>query len=175
MDQNILSQIILNTFKQEHYNLLYTIYLKYGSLGNFTFQDLLKEFPFQNINIYQSPSNKKQFTIKKNKKQHKIPNNRCMARCWGSGSYKVSHDPTTNIWSIGDYISYQPDSNLWTYGTQCKRQSNNSQYCSIHLRQLNTDYSSLTHGRVDQEPPHQHYDKYRRKILMAISIHKNKK
>ena len=53
-----------------------------------------------------------------------------------------------------------------------KAQSDNSQYCSIHLRQLHEHSTpSLTHGRVDQEPPHQHYDKYRRKILMVKPQH----
>lgn len=38
-----LSQSINSTFKQEHYNLLYSIYKKYGSIGNFAFKDLLKK------------------------------------------------------------------------------------------------------------------------------------
>ena len=167
-----LNQTIINVIKQHHYNLLYSIYLKYGDLGNFTFNDLLHKFNFKQINIYQNHKIKKKGTISINRKIT-IPNhnNRCVARCWGSGSYKVTKDPDTNIWSIGSYISYNVSTNKWTYGTRCKRNTNNSSYCSLHIKQLDKLDSNLTHGRYDQEPPHQHYDKYRRKILMAISIY----
>ena len=168
-----LNQTIINQIKQHHYNLLYSIYLKYGTLGNFTFKDLLNRFKFKQINIYQNQKIKKKGTLTIKKKSKSLPDNhnRCIARCWGSGSYKVTHDPNTDIWSIGSYISYNPNTNTWTYGTQCKRNTNNSSFCSLHIKQLDTIHSKLTHGRFDSDPPHQHYDKYRRKILMAISIH----
>ena len=64
-----LSQSINSTFKQEHYNLLYSIYKKYGSIGNFSFKDLLIKFPFKDINIYQSNN-----TQNKNKKRKVVIN-----------------------------------------------------------------------------------------------------
>ena len=174
-----LSYSINSTFKQEHYNLLYSIYKKYGSIGNFTFKDLLIKFPFKDINIYQSHNHqtKKKRKVVINRKKNKLPfqNDRCMARCWGQGPYKVSFDKETNIWSVGTYVTYNPSTDIWTYGTQCKRHRKQSQYCATHLKQFNNfEYSKLTHGRIDQYPPHQHYEKYKRQIVMAKAIYESK-
>lgn len=174
-----LSHSINSTFKQEHYNLLYSIYIKYGKIGNFSFKDLLIKFPFKDINIYQSNSHKPTQNKKKiiiNRKKNKLPtqNHRCMARCWGQGPYKVSFDKTTNIWSVGTYVTFNPTTNQWTYGTQCKKHRKESQYCYTHLKQFNNfEYSKLTHGRIDQEPPHQHYDKYKRQIMIAKAVYES--
>ena len=167
-----LNKTIIKTIKQHHYDLLYSVYLKYGTLGDFTFQDLLNNFNFKQIDIYKNQKCKHKGTINI-KKKITIPNNnnRCIARCWGSGSYKVTRDANTNIWSMGSYISYDPSSNQWTYGTRCKRKTNNSSFCSLHIKQLDKMDSKLTHGRFDSDPPHQHYDKYRRKLLMNISLY----
>lgn len=166
--QATIVQSIVDSVKQDHYNFLYTIFHKFGHIGNFSFQDLLKQYPFKQINLYKIDSIN---SIIQPKIQ--IINNQCMARCWGQGSYKIQFDRENNKWYIGSYITYYPNTNKWLYGTQCKRNANNnSQYCGIHLNQLNSDSFCLTHGRIDQEPPHPHYDKYRRKILMHIAINK---
>ena len=122
--QDTIIQSIIDTLKQEHYIFLYNIYNKYGDIGQFTFQDLLIKFPFKNICLYKQ--------IKNNNITNNTLNQRCIARTWGSGTYKVQFDSINNIWNIGTYIKYYQDTNKWVYGTQCKRNSNNiSPYFSL--------------------------------------------
>ena len=173
--QNTIVQSIIDNIKQDHYNLLYTIYHKYGTIGKFTFKELLILYPFKHINLYQIQKLDSNYTKINQINQITKSNQQCMSRCWGNGSYKIKFDQENNIWSIGSYITYYQNNNTWIYGTQCKRTSiNKSQYCGIHLKQLDTEYSALTHGRIDLDPPHHHYDKYRQKILMNIAIYKQK-
>ena len=62
---------------------------------------------------------------------------RCCGRIWG-GKHTV-----------------KKTENGWVYGIQCSRKKHSCErYCLIHLR-------SLTHGDFFQDPPHNHYEKYK--------------
>jgi len=68
----------------------------------------------------------------------KIAINRCEGRIWAN--HKII------------YID-----NKWQYGEQCKRQKyGKGQYCQVHT-------NSLTHGNIHNDPPHNHYEKYKYK------------
>lgn len=133
------------TIIDEHNLFLEHIYHKYGKLGNFTIHDLYDKYHINNILI----KHHLQTTNKPNPKpinnnntiSNTINHNKCMARCWGGK----------------DFVKFDSKSNKWFYGYQCNNKKyNNSQYCKIHLKQTN-----LTHGRIDQQPPHPHYNKYK--------------
>ena len=178
------SQIFINTLKQDHYEFLFSIYKKYGHIGNFSFQDLIKNNPIESIQIYQNQKKNNTInnhSIKKVDKpsdethdKSKDNNNQCIARCWGYGTFKVKQDLEKNIYSIGSYIKYNKNQDKWIYGIQCsKKKVAGSRYCGIHLKQLQ-NYNYLTHGIFNELPPHQHYDKYKQKISIYIALQKQK-
>ena len=100
----------------------------------------LSPYSLEKIIIVETP-----IKIKKKRKKHSIPlsDNRCMARTWG-GAESVK------------FI----DGN-WMCGLQCKRNKlKDIDYCGIHNKQIIKN-KCLTHGRIDEEVPHDHYDKYK--------------
>ena len=116
-------------------NILDIIIEKYGHNNNsITKQQLINEFPLQSIIII------KEFK-QKISKSHTIPiEKRCLARTWG-GKESVKYDEINNKWNCGE---------------QCKRTAfKNSEFCKIHIK-------SLTHGKITEEPPHFHYEKYKK-------------
>lgn len=131
------------TIIDEHNLFLEQLFHKYGTLGNFTILDLYDKYHINNIIINPIP---KSNTIKKpsntiKKQSNTINYNNCTARCWGGK----------------EYVHYDSISNKWLYGYQCtNKKYSKSDYCKLHLNQ-----STLTHGRIDQEPPHPHYNKYK--------------
>lgn len=133
----------------EHNSFLEHIYLKYGKLGNFTLQELYDRYHIDYI--FLSPNESKKYT----RPTTPTPENRCMARCWGGAKS----------------VKFDQDSKKWKYGYQChKRKTNLTDYCGIHLREINKGY--LTHGRIDGPVPHPHYNKYQKKIEIQNAIKK---
>lgn len=129
------------TIIDDHNLFLEHIYLKYGKLGDFTIHDLYEKYHINNILITPPPTVKPKSNNIIKKQSNNINYNKCMARCWGGK----------------DYVKYDSNLNKWLYGYQCTNQKyTNSPYCKIHLR-----HTTLTHGRIDQEPPHPHYNKYK--------------
>ena len=102
-------------------------------------EDLAK-YKLEKMIIIETP-----IKIKKKGKKHTIAidQNRCMARTWG-GSHSVK------------FIEGK-----WICGNQCKRnRQNETEYCGIH-NNLIIKNNCLTHGRIDEEVPHDHFDKYK--------------
>jgi len=118
-------------------NIVDIIIDKYGYLNDsITKQQLQTEFPLESISVV------KEFK-QKISKPHTIPTEkRCIARTWG-GKESVKYDEINNNWN---------------YGYQCKRTAfENNECCKIHMK-------SLTHGKITMEPPHFHYEKYKKKL-----------
>ena len=145
---------INKTLLEDHKRFLKSIYLKYGELGGFTMDYLNEKYKIDNILIIPNSNNKPKKQIRKLKEVDM--RYRCMARCWG-GETSVKYDSITNTWS---------------YGYQCKRTKQiGLDYCGIHQAEIEKGY--LTHGRIDGEVPHPHYDKYKLKIEIKNSMIKN--
>lgn len=172
--QELLSKYLANSIKQDHYEFLFSIYKKYGHIGNFTFNQLLEQYPLRQIQVYKNLDQNNldsRSLANSNQSSNKYCNKFCIARIWGHGSMKIHNNK--NIYSIGTIIKYNKDNKKWIYGTQCSRKNvNNSQFCGIHLRQIEK-YNSLTHGTILEDPPHNHYDKFAIKILKYIAIQKS--
>ena len=152
INQSIVTAIN-NTIIDDHNKFLNSIFLKYGQLGNFSLQYLHDKYKIQNIIIPEPKINNKKKIVRK--KTIIEPRFRCMARCWGGEKY-VHLDTITKEWSLG---------------YQCKRKKiNNLDYCGIH--QLEIDKGYLTHGRIDGDVPHPHYEKYKRKIEIKNALKK---
>ena len=175
--QELLSNYLAKSIKQDHYEFLFSIYKKYGHIGNFTFKQLLEQYPLKQIQVYKKLNQNKldsnsidNINQSSTKNYNKFSCKFCIARIWGDGSMKIHNNK--NIYSIGTYIKYNKNNKKWTYGTQCSRKNiNNSQFCGTHLRQIEK-YDSLTHGTILEDPPHNHYDKFAIKILKHIAIQK---
>jgi hypothetical protein len=134
---NSLNKSLLITLKNDYNNLFQSIVLKYGELNN----DLTLENLQSNYGINKIHSTKTIIVRKKGGK-HRIANNdnRCMARIWNNGSVT------------------KQDSKI-IYGDRCKRcKLEDGDFCGIHSK-------SLTHGNYNLEPPHNHFQKYLKKLI----------
>jgi len=145
---------INHTLLEDHQKFLKSIYLKYGDIGEFTLEYLKEKYKIDNILVVPNSNRKSKKTIRKLTELE--PRYRCMARCWG-GEESVKYDYNTNT---------------WTCGYQCKRKKQSGlDYCGIHQNEIDNGY--LTHGRIDGEVPHPHYDKYKIKIEIKNSMIKD--
>ena len=157
LHQSIVKSIN-DTLLEDHQKFLKSIYLKYGEVGNFSLEYLEEKYRIENILII---PNQIQNSIPKTKKIIRRIKNidrrfRCMARCWG-GEQSVKYDNINNTWS---------------YGYQCKRRKQSDiDYCGIHQSEIDKGY--LTHGRIDGDVPHPHYNKYKLKIEIKNTSLKN--
>ena len=135
---NSLNKSLLNNLKKDYNNLFQSIVLKYGNLNSdMTFENLESKY-----NIDKIYSTKTIKTSREKGKKHKTANNnnRCMARIWNNGSVRNQN---------GTII----------YGDRCKRcKTDNSDFCGIHSK-------SLTHGKYNLDPPHNHFEKYLKKLI----------
>ena len=161
LHQSIVKSIN-ETLIDDHQKFLKSIYIKYGELGNFSLEYLENKYRINNILIVPNQNQNQNLNyIPKNKKIIKTIKNidrrfRCMARCWG-GEKSVKYDHNDNTWS---------------YGHQCKRRKQTDiDYCGIHQAEIDKGY--LTHGRIDGDVPHPHYNKYKIKIEIKNTIMKN--
>ena len=146
-----INKIIL----EDHHKFLKSIYLKYGELGEFSLEYSQEKYKIDNILVI---PNKNPKPKKKVNRKIKIldPRHRCMARCWGGEKY----------------VKYDSSNKEWSYGYQCHRKKlPNFDFCGLHQNEIDNGY--LTHGRIDGEVPHLHYNKYKIKIEKQNSI-KNK-
>ena len=130
---NSLNKSLLITLKNDYKNLFQSIVLKYGELNkDLTLDNLETKYSLEKIYTTK--------TIKTNREKGKkhapaINDKRCMARIWNNGSVT------------------KQDGNI-IYGARCKRcKINNSDFCGIHSK-------SLTHGKYNLDPPHNHFKKY---------------
>ena len=135
---NSLNKSLLNNLKNDYNNLFQSIVLKYGNLNSdLTFENLKSKY---NIDKIYSTKTIKTSREKGTKHKTAINDNRCMARIWNNGS--VRNQDGTII-----------------YGDRCKRcKTNNSDFCGIHSK-------SLTHGKYNLDPPHNHFEKYLKKLI----------
>ena len=87
--------------------------------------------------------------------KHFVPDQqyRCIARCWGD-------DPP---------VKYDVKTKTWIYGKQCSRYKTNGDYCAIHYKQYLSP-QGLKHGVFSRDPPHSHYNKYKKKIENRFKI-----
>lgn len=118
--------------------------------------EFLRSRYLPDITIKTAKTNKK--TYQKRSKQtskHRVPNQecRCIARCWG--------DQTP--------VKYDVKTKSWIYGKQCSKYKTNGDYCTIHYKQYLSP-QGLKHGVFGREPPHSHYDKYKKKIENRFNV-----
>ena len=149
LSNELLLESLVNILEEDYYKFLKSIYLKYGDLGGFTYKDLLQKYPFSKIKILKP---KKKIIIK-----HKVANkeHRCVARVWGGENS----------------VYFNRDISTWNYGHQCTRtfSNNETKLCQIHQHQLDTNMC-LTHGTILEDPPHNHYLKYKHSYSIINNI-----
>jgi hypothetical protein len=168
---------IIEVLRKDHDNFLESLVLKYGSLADFTKSDLVEQFPFEKVDVVlekEKKTYKKRNSNQKCKIEKKYDNNRCQARCWGGNPKNITYNKSTKIWSMGNLVSYNENNQEWTYGTQCTNVvlEKDTQYCGTHLNQINSKWGYLSQGRIDEEPPHPHYGKYKKKLAIQICANK---
>ena len=79
---------------------------------------------------------------------------RCKARTWGGEAS----------------VYYDKKKGKWNYGEQCKKKAIfKKKYCAIHLKQTLRP-EGLSHGSINEDPPHDHYLKYKRKYSILHNI-----
>jgi len=99
---------------------------------------------------------KRKVVFKKKNKYHFQNKYRCIARCWGE-KHKVMYEVKTR---------------KWIYGTQCKNHRYGlNKYCKTHLKQFKNN-GIPHHGNYGSDPPHMHYDKFKKKIESKFFIRK---
>ena len=138
-----LKDYINHTIKSDIENLLETL----DRLNRKSNIEQLKQTYMPDIDYKKKNTNK--FIITK-----KHPSNeRCTARCWGG----------TNP------VEYNPETKKWIFGKQCKKNSVDNGYCTLHYK-LSVRSCGLTNGDFFEDPPHKHYDKYKNKIENKLNI-----
>lgn len=146
---DLLTQAFLSTICNDYNKFITSLYLKYGKNNNFTLDELYNKYPLDKI-IFKSP--KKVIISRKHK--NAIESNRCNARCWG-GCESVKYDESTK---------------KWNFGHRCPRKkSNGKDYCLVHYNQIIKN-GDLSHGQIDEEPPHNHYRKYQNRYSILHNI-----
>ena len=150
--QSIL-YFITNAINKDIINLI-------TSLQNFSNSDIDLEVLKKRYipNIINSLPKKRKLPQNKNLKKFKIKiknktKKRCTARCWGGPSS----------------VKYNPVTKKWYYGTQCKKNGVKNNYCLMHYKQTLRSYG-LSHGDIKSQPPHQHYLKYKKKIIERFNL-----
>ena len=63
-------------------------------------------------------------------------------------------------WSDPPLVLYDVDSKKWILGEQCTRKQKRNGLCGIHMR-------NLPHGRINEEPPHNKFERYKKKVILA--------
>jgi hypothetical protein len=82
---------------------------------------------------------------------------RCIARCWGGEKS----------------VKYIIKEKKWIFGTKCKiRKYGTTNYCQTHLKQVKKK-GHPDNGDFDKDVPHNHYNKYKKKIEIKFSIKYN--
>jgi hypothetical protein len=146
---DFLTQAFLLTISNDYNKFITSLYLKYGENNNFTLDDLYKKYPLDKI-IFNSP--KKVIISRKHK--NATESNRCAARCWGGY----------------ESVKYNKSNKTWNFGHRCPRnKSNDKDYCLVHYNQIIKN-RELSHGRIDEEPPHNHYRKYQIRYSILHNI-----
>ena len=143
-----MEEIIRNDIE----NLVETL-SKYNS--NFSLEFLRNRY-LPNINIKKEKNTVKKIQTKPRKStKHFVPRieYRCIARCWG--------DETP--------VKYDVKNKTWIYGKQCSKYKTNGDYCKIHYKQYLSS-QGLKHGVFSRDPPHSHYNKYKKKIELKFNI-----
>ena len=129
---NSLNKSLLITLKNDYNNLFQSIVYKYGNLNDeLTLENLQSKYSINKIH------STKTIIVRKKGSKHKIAieDNRCMARIWNNGSIKHVNGITI-------------------HGDRCKRcKIEGGDFCGIHSK-------SLTHGKYNLDPPHNHFEKY---------------
>ena len=144
--KNSVIEAYSQVINEDHSDFLSSVLAKFSNvnIGNlkikvFTESDL-EIFKIEKIIVVETP-----IKIKKKRKPHSLPidGKRCMARTWGG-------DGTVNCVD-----------GKWICGYQCKRtKKEGTDYCGIHNKQI-IKKKCLTHGRIDEDVPHDHYEKYK--------------
>ena len=148
MFDDLILKSFINIIQEDYDNFLECIYTKYGVVGGFSLEQLKERYHIDKLIIIKEPKKK----IIKHKAA--IKSLRCKARTWGGK----------------ESVKYNRIENKWIYGYQCSRTCIHKQeYCKTHYKQTLTNYG-LTHGRIDQEPSHNHYLKYKRVYALLNNI-----
>ena len=148
MLNDLILESFINVIKDDYDKFLESIYKKYGNIGGFTIDELKEKYKLEKLILI----NKSKKKIIKHKKANQSI--RCKARTWGGK----------------ESVKFCKKTNKWYYGEQCTRTCyNNHEYCKTHYKQTLTNYG-LTHGRIDQEPPHNHYLKYKKVYALLNNL-----
>ena len=118
--------------------------------------DFLRNRYLPNITIKKPKLVKKTYEKRAKKtSKHFVPDQkyRCIARCWGD-------NPP---------VKYDVKTKSWIYGKQCSRYKTNDDYCAIHYKQYLSS-QGLKHGVFSRDPPHCHYNKYKKKIENRFKV-----
>ena len=143
-----LQQVLQSKIKERHDELLKNIVEKWGTIGEFTLEELQNEFPCKIR--YLEKENKKRTQkkrikfmrefyelCKKNKKE-----GQCIARTMQENG------------QVPPFVYYCKKEKRWIVGTQCTRMSrNDSDYCGIHQK-------TLPFGRFDRPIPLDTYERF---------------
>ena len=123
---------IYNVLDDDINNMLKSVVSKYGSIGNFTINDL-SNYKLDKLVFFQT----KLYNI--SRKKNYVPHDkfRCMARIWGGKE------------------SVRKNNDKWIVGYRCsKYKIYPHEFCKMHC-------NNNPHGVYNLEPPHNHYDKYK--------------
>ena len=150
---NITHQALSSYFKNENNKVLNEhlekIHSLWGDKYNLSIDNLRESYNDDWIHIHiEKLENKKQKRLiqkvqeeeyKKNVENSIKDEDRCRARIW--------NDPPL--------VYYDKENHKWIIGERCKRKSKDGHLCGIHLK-------SLPHGTIDEEPPHNRFEKYKK-------------
>lgn len=129
-----MQDFIFETLEEDIDNMLKSITYKYGEIGNFDIDDL-SNYTLNKIKFY-----KVKLSNNYSREKNFIPpdNFRCIARVWGGKD------------------SVRQIDNKWVYGFRCSR------YKAYPNHLCNTHIKKNPHGIYNLDPPHNHYDKFKK-------------
>lgn len=141
-----------NTIIQDLDSYLIKINDEWGEQCGFTLNYLRKNYNYKWIEVQVDRLKTKKIKKEKEKEQMKYykqickdkkePKIRCCARTW-------SYPP---------FVFYDEENDSWILGDQCSRKQKRNGLCGLHLR-------NLPHGKMSEEPPHDRFEKHKRRAL----------